>query len=129
VGSPLLFRLRGNQWEGLSPGLSVSGAYSMAVFDDRGAHRPALWLMGSFTSAGGVPSQGIARLDGCAGTCYANCDGSTTPPVLNVLDFGCFLSYFAAQMPQANCDGSTTPPVLNVLDFVCFLYRFAAGCP
>ncbi len=28
----------------------------------------------------------------------------------------------------ANCDGSTTPPVLNVLDFTCFLNRFAAGC-
>jgi hypothetical protein len=28
----------------------------------------------------------------------------------------------------ANCDGSTTDPVLNVLDFACFLNRFAAGC-
>ena len=28
----------------------------------------------------------------------------------------------------ANCDGSTTPPVLNVLDFTCFLNKFAAGC-
>jgi hypothetical protein len=27
-----------------------------------------------------------------------------------------------------NCDGSTTPPILNVLDFTCFLNRFAAGC-
>nr|HET9185987.1 hypothetical protein [Solirubrobacterales bacterium] len=29
----------------------------------------------------------------------------------------------------ANCDGSTIAPVLNVLDFNCFLNRFAAGCP
>ena len=29
---------------------------------------------------------------------------------------------------QANCDQSTTPPVLNVLDFSCFLNKFAAGC-
>jgi hypothetical protein len=28
-----------------------------------------------------------------------------------------------------NCDNSTTPPILNVLDFNCFLNRFAAGCP
>jgi hypothetical protein len=28
----------------------------------------------------------------------------------------------------ANCDGSTTQPCLNVLDFGCFLNRFAAGC-
>ena len=60
--------------------------------------------------------------------CYANCDNSTTPPVLNVLDFGCFLNRFAANDTYANCDGSTTPPVLNVLDFGCFLNRFAAGC-
>ncbi len=29
----------------------------------------------------------------------------------------------------ANCDGSTTSPVLNVLDFACFINKFAAGCP
>jgi hypothetical protein len=60
--------------------------------------------------------------------CYANCDGSTTPPVLNVADFTCFLTKFAAGDPYANCDGSTTPPVLNVADFTCFLTKFAGGC-
>ena len=63
------------------------------------------------------------------GSCYANCDGSTTAPVLNVLDFSCFLNRFASGAAYANCDGSTTTPVLNVLDFSCFLNRFAAGCP
>jgi hypothetical protein len=63
-----------------------------------------------------------------AAPCYANCDGSTTAPVLNVLDFSCFLNRFAAGDSYANCDGSTIPPVLNVLDFSCFLNRFAAGC-
>jgi hypothetical protein len=61
--------------------------------------------------------------------CYANCDGSPTPPVLNVADFTCFLQRFAAVEPYANCDGSTQTPVLNVGDFTCFLQRFAAGCP
>jgi hypothetical protein len=61
--------------------------------------------------------------------CYANCDGSTTEPVLNVADFTCFLSKFAAGDPYANCDGSTTEPTLNVADFTCFLSKFAAGCP
>jgi hypothetical protein len=61
-------------------------------------------------------------------TCYANCDGSTTVPFLNVADFSCFLSKFAAGDAYANCDGSTTPPVLNVADFSCFLGKFAAGC-
>jgi hypothetical protein len=62
-------------------------------------------------------------------TCYANCDNSSVPPVLNVLDFNCFLNRFAAGDSYANCDNSSVPPVLNVLDFNCFLNRFAAGCP
>jgi hypothetical protein len=61
--------------------------------------------------------------------CYANCDGSTAEPTLNVLDFNCFLNQFSAGAPYANCDGSTVEPVLNVLDFNCFLNRFAGGCP
>jgi len=61
--------------------------------------------------------------------CYANCDGSTVAPVLNVSDFTCFLNRFAAGNPAANCDGSTTPPVLNVNDFICFQTAYAAGCP
>ncbi len=60
--------------------------------------------------------------------CYPNCDHSTTVPVLNVLDFACFLNAFASGASYANCDNSTTAPVLNVLDFACFLNRFAAGC-
>jgi hypothetical protein len=61
--------------------------------------------------------------------CYANCDGGTAEPVLNVLDFNCFLNRFAVGDSYANCDRSTTPPILNVIDFSCFLNRFAAGCP
>ncbi len=67
--------------------------------------------------------------DECERTCYANCDLSTAAPVLNALDFGCFLGQFAAGRSYANCDGSTNAPVLNALDFSCFLSRFAAGCP
>jgi len=62
-------------------------------------------------------------------SCYANCDFSTSPPILNVLDFNCFLNKFTAGETYANCDGSTTAPVLNVLDFNCFLNRFGLGCP
>jgi uncharacterized membrane protein len=69
--------------------------------------------------------------------CYANCDASTTPPILNIEDFTCFISDFAAasQLPHnqqlnhyANCDHSNTAPVLNVEDFACFINKFAAGC-
>jgi hypothetical protein len=66
---------------------------------------------------------------GAGGGCYANCDGSTQEPILNVADFSCFLTKFAAGDPYANCDGSTQEPVLNVADFSCFLTKFAAGCP
>jgi hypothetical protein len=65
----------------------------------------------------------------CAAACYANCDGSTTAPILNIADFTCFLDKFASGDPYANCDGSTAVPVLNVADFTCFLNKFAAGCP
>jgi hypothetical protein len=70
--------------------------------------------------------------------CYANCDASTTAPILNVEDFACFINAFAAaqSLPPAqqvtnyaNCDASTVMPVLNVEDFACFINRFAAGCP
>jgi hypothetical protein len=64
-----------------------------------------------------------------ASTCYANCDQSTAPPILNVNDFICFQTQFAAGNSYANCDQSTAPPTLNVNDFVCFQTRFAAGCP
>jgi hypothetical protein len=61
--------------------------------------------------------------------CYANCDNSTVPPILNVSDFLCFQGHFAAGDAEANCDGSTIAPVLNVSDFICFQQKFAAGCP
>lgn len=60
--------------------------------------------------------------------CYANCDGSTAAPILNINDFFCFLNTFAAGSSNANCDASTVVPILNVNDFTCFLNRFAAGC-
>jgi hypothetical protein len=71
----------------------------------------------------GLPTPG-----GVGGACFANCDGSTLAPILNIADFTCFLNRFAAGDSRANCDGSTTIPVLNVADFSCFLNRFAAGC-
>src|SRR5262249_26043808 len=60
--------------------------------------------------------------------CYANCDGSTIAPVLDVNDFICFMSRFASGDGYANCDGSTIAPVLNANDFLCFQSHFAEGC-
>src|SRR5207244_2775297 len=47
---------------------------------------------GPYTLGSGFLS---AAVGGGAAACYANCDGSTTPPILNVLDFSCFLNKFA----------------------------------
>jgi hypothetical protein len=54
--------------------------------------------------------------------CYADCNGDHA---LNVNDFVCFQSAFAAAMPTADCNHDNS---LNVNDFVCFQAAFAAGC-
>jgi hypothetical protein len=65
-----------------------------------------------------------------AAPCYANCDQSIVPPVLNVDDFTCFINAYgqAQTLPHAqqvthhaNCDGSVIAPVLNADDFTCFI--------
>jgi hypothetical protein len=52
----------------------------------------------------------------CSVVC--GCDGKVTSPASLVV-----------QPCYANCDASTTPPVLNINDFICFQSRYAAGCP
>lgn len=75
--------------------------------------------------------------------CYANCDGSTASPVLNIADFTCFLEQFAQGMSlpfnstwqayhYANCADGVIPchhNCLEISDFTCFLQTFALGCP
>jgi len=62
-------------------------------------------------------------------TCYPNCDGSSSAPLLSAGDFVCFLNAFRVGDSYANCDGSTGSPLLSAADFVCFLNAFRAGCP
>jgi hypothetical protein len=101
--------------------------------------RYGLDLFGESMRGGGVISEDSRTIAGPLGgffayiatipACYANCDASTASPALNVADFTCFLTHFAAGDAYANCDSSTAPPLLTVSDFTCFLQRFAAGCP
>jgi hypothetical protein len=93
------------------------------------------WVMANDAGQGCLPTPvaqdyafTIEGTSGGGGGCYANCDGSTTLPFLNVDDFVCFQQSFAAGASYANCDNSTNIPVLNVNDFVCFQQAFAAGC-
>ncbi len=107
--------------------ISAAAGNSLVTVTDTGATAAFTTL---YTAPANIALRGVdfAPVAGGPPPCYANCDGSTTSPVLNVLDFSCFLNKFAAGETYANCDHSTTSPVLNVLDFSCFLNLFAAGC-
>jgi hypothetical protein len=62
--------------------------------------------------------------------CYADCDTSTGPGVLDIFDFLCFQNRFDAGEPYAcDCDTSSGPGVCDIFDFLCFQNAFAAGCP
>jgi hypothetical protein len=109
-----------------TPPLSVFQDSNLKLTTGDGRSAPFTPTGSFFTSRDLV---GALRYSVGPAPCYANCDGSTTEPILNVNDFICFQTKFAAQDPAANCDGSTAEPVLNVNDFICFQTQFAAGCP
>lgn len=56
-------RWTGTAWAPVGGGVN-GGVYSMASFDDGMGGGPALYAGGFFTTAGGVPAQGIARWNG-----------------------------------------------------------------
>jgi hypothetical protein len=112
-------------WEGTNPSTVPTGIATSAGFIFNG---------NASTTRNRFEVRGVPATQAC----YANCDGSTTAPILNVEDFTCFINEFAAaqSLPHeqqlthyANCDQSTTAPVLNVEDFTCFINQFAQGCP
>jgi hypothetical protein len=113
------------QWHSMGPGLRNGSPWALASMPT--AQGPSLFVMGESQMAGGGVSPYLAQWVGCP-NCYANCDGSTAEPRLNVEDFICFVSKFAARDPYANCDLSTTEPFLDVEDFMCFVRRFVEGC-
>ena len=63
-------------------------------------------------------------------SCYADCDPSTGPGVLDLFDFLCFQDSFVAGEPYAcDCDTTTGPLVCDLFDFLCFQDAFVSGCP
>lgn len=78
-------------WYSIDGGGGVSTGGSFTLMGQVGQPDTACLPGGGFSIAGGV-----LTTPSCATLCYPNCDGSTTPPVLNVLDFACFLNRFAA---------------------------------
>lgn len=55
--------------------------------------------------------------------CYGDCDRNLQ---YDSNDLACFNYYFSNGHPWANCDGSTVAPILNIDDYTCFNARFAA---
>ncbi len=106
----------------LNPDLSVR--YSIPV-PGVNIGAPAIGRDGTLVLAG---TGGVKAYRTPHPTCYANCDQSTSTPVLTANDFQCFLNKYAAGDTAANCDGSTSAPLLTANDFQCFLNAYAAGC-
>jgi hypothetical protein len=132
VGSRI-YHYNGVQWSVVENFSGIDGP-SLVAIDSAGDC--SLYAGGRQIISGQIQSF-VARSQGGGTSCYANCDQSTTPPILNVEDFTCFINEFASaqalphaqQLPHyANCDQSTTVPILNVEDFTCFINRFAQGC-
>jgi hypothetical protein len=129
------------QWSDGRTLVGISSQFPTRV--DLGMYPPSsdvtsTWWVSSTDGARLMANALVYAAGGGPAVCYANCDGSTVEPVLNVDDFTCFINEFAqAQgLPHeqqvthyANCDNSTIAPALNVDDFTCFINQFATGCP
>lgn len=127
----------GQPYNGRHGSLSA-GDYYLALATHPATIGPVHWTVSSTAVRTGTMELNISTNLGAAPLCYANCDLSTNPPILNVDDFICFINAFAEglslppeeQIPHyANCDHSTLIPVLSVDDFTCFINAFATGCP
>jgi hypothetical protein len=130
-----LWALDGNGWSQLAIAGPRGREFTHMAWDER---RRRMVLFGGTADIGQhLPQDDTWELI-CEPVCYANCDGSSTHPALNIDDFTCFINEYAAGVSltpvqqrthYANCDGSTIGPVINVDDFSCFINLFAAGCP
>jgi trimeric autotransporter adhesin len=117
-------RWDGTGWSTLGPGKQLGLVDALLAYPQN-PMGPSLVLLGGVEVGGGLAPLGATQWVGCP-NCYANCDQSTTPPVLNVEDFSCFINRFAVRDPYANCN---LDEHIDVSDFMCFINRFAAGCP
>ena len=93
LGAPALGQTGGGfdlTWSSIDCGGGTSSGGTLVLDMTLGQADAGVMTGGTLTLSGGfwaVPP---------AAACYANCDGSTTPPLLNANDFGCFLNRFTA---------------------------------
>jgi hypothetical protein len=132
---PRLARWDGQHWSGVGNYVPHQTCLALGVV---GGPLPALYAGFTYDSLGFSDFIRWGCTTPPTPACYPNCDSSTTPPILNVEDFTCFITEFASALNlppaqqlahYANCDQSTTTPILNVEDFTCFINQFAQGCP
>lgn len=81
----------GASWEPLDGGIAGGDVAALAVYDADGAgpRSSALYAVGSFTSAGGLPSARVARWQRCLSDCPADFDASGS---VDGADLGVLLS-------------------------------------
>ncbi|MCH8164453.1 MAG: hypothetical protein IH889_02485, partial [Planctomycetes bacterium] len=88
----------------------------LAGFEDGSGTGPALFAGGSFTSAGGVSSQRIAKWVGCARVVVGDLDGDG---VVGIFDLLILLGSWGACTDCENCpadlDGDCTVGILDLL--------------
>jgi trimeric autotransporter adhesin len=140
----------GVSWSAVGGGMGEVNPYvrALAVFDDGSGGGPALYAGGTFTTAGGLAADRIAKWDGVAWAPVSRGmdndvldltvfnDGSGGGPALYaggrfgtaggqraglIAKWGC-----EATGCYADCDGSAA---LDFFDFLCFQNEFLAGCP
>ena len=104
----------------------TSGRWWVSLVCDVSGAAPPNDGYGFFCTAGnGVVqgNQGYYRVDGGAWTPSVTAFGYQTDFSFTVIG-----AQRTPQTCYANCDNSTNTPVLNILDFICFLNSFSAGC-
>ncbi len=99
VGANHIARWDGTNWSALTSGIGGAGqtVNSLAVFDDGSG--PALFVGGSFTSAGGVSAISIAKWDGASWSALGSGMGGVSVPSVNdmlVFDDGSGPALYAA---------------------------------
>ncbi len=113
----------GTEWHNPGGGLNCSGnqgAFAILGLPPDSPFGASMFVGGSFSQAGGQPTNFIAEYKGCF--CTADWNNDET---VNTQDFIAFLNDWAAQTPRADINNDGT---INTLDFIAFLNQWAEGC-
>jgi hypothetical protein len=128
-------RWNGTSWEALGDGLAggaFPAVFVLAVFDDGTGSGPALYAGGQFTTAGGVPANGVARWDGSTWSSLSTGVEGTSAPAVYALQVVDESGSTARKDSTANATGSSALYVggaFHVAGGVVSAYWARWGCP